>query len=81
MPRGVYDRSKAKPRKLRGEGYRPTFDRPWLEVEKIKVDGLRLVYRFVHGEMRVCMPGCKTETLEELRARGATIVMPTHLRK
>lgn len=55
--------------------------RPWLDDELIRVDGFQLVYtETVREGFRVRLPGCKWATVEQLRARGCTVVMPAILR-
>ena len=58
-----------------------TTSRPWDESEFVRVDGMPLVYtETVREGFRVRLPGCKWATVEQLRARGCTVVMPSILR-
>ena len=54
---------------------------PWRSDEFMLVDGFRVVYR--HDEelgLIVQLPGGRAATVEELRAEGRTVVMPTNMR-
>lgn len=56
--------------------------RPWLPGEFMIVDGARVVYTINKrcGEMLVRLPGGVTTTVEELRALGREVVMPSAVR-
>ncbi len=57
--------------------YRHAKTQPWHEGQYVIVDGVRCLYEHREGRIMVMLPGGRAAPLDDLRAGGKKIVLPS----